>query len=87
MKKSKCRTRGTWFCFRLGSKTQWASSDNSAEFLITLPPTVVMTKYRAKRLEKVLHDAAENLMAPWFETREAKKAIKEIAQKKVSYMK
>ena len=70
----KCLTPGTWFCFRAGEHTQWASSSNSAEFLLTLPPSVVLTKARAKLLEKALHDAAEQTMAPWFVKRAAQKA-------------
>lgn len=70
----KCLTPGTWFCFRTGKHTQWASTDNSAEFLFTLPPNVILSKTRAKQLEKALHDAAEQAMAPWFEKRAAQKA-------------
>ena len=66
MSKKKFRTPGTWFSFRTGEKTQWASDLNSAEFLLTLPKGVVLSKSRAKLLERALHDAADNVMAPWF---------------------
>ena len=70
MAKKKCLTPGTWFCFRTAKHTQWASpGSNSAEFLLTLPADIPLTNARAKRLEKALHDAAENVMAPWFEER------------------
>ena len=66
-KKRKCLTPGTWFLFRTGQYTQWASDSNSAELLLTLPPHVVLTKERAGLLNKALHDAAEKAMAPWFQ--------------------
>ena len=69
MTKKKCQTPGVWFMFRTGEHTQWASTSNSAEFLLTIPPPVVLTKARARLLETALHDAAEATMAPWFTKR------------------
>ena len=69
MPKTKCQTPGAWFLFRAGEKTQWSGSPGSVEFLMTIPLDVVVTKQRARLLEKALHDAAEEAMAPWFKAR------------------
>ena len=63
----KCKTPGIWFCF--STETQRLINLPTVckgQFMFSLPGDIILTKARARRLEKALHDTTESVLASLF---------------------